>query len=93
MQIDLAPGLDLIGEPVGGTVEFYRDGGHWCILLLAPNWLLKDLASDMNAKGGVITQGNRGGGSMLLIAASWDARRVPENERSRATREESVDAD
>lgn len=85
------PIVDFIGEPIHGTADFYRDGGHWCIHLSAPNWLLKDLSEDMNAKGGVITEGNRGNGSMLLVAASWSARHPLQEEPQLSEGAENAD--
>lgn len=66
--------FDTIGERVHGTAEFYRENGHWHILLRAPSWVLSDIEMDLRGKGNVITQANRGSDSMLLVAASWQVR-------------------
>jgi len=68
-------GFGEIGETVKATVEYYREDGNWHLQLHGPDWLIRDLYNDCNQKGGVFTIGNRGGNTMLIIAASWEVRR------------------
>lgn len=68
-----------MGDGINGQATFFRQDGHWHILLVAPTWVLKDLECDLQTKGQVLTVGNYANGSILFVGASWDHRHPKES--------------
>ncbi len=71
--ISAAP-VATLDDWISGNAEYFRQDGHWCIHLHAPEWLIRDIRNDLESKGNIFTVGNYAGRSMLIVAASWDKR-------------------